>query len=100
MLALRTESNTPLYQQIVDGLRHEITAGALPAETRLPSTRQLARDLAVSRITVENAYAELIADGIIEARGGSGTFVLPAWPATGADPTCQDPVALPAWQTE
>ena len=100
MLALRTESDKPLYQQIVDGLRHEITAGALPAETKLPSSRQLAQDLAVSRITVENAYAELIADGIIEARGGSGTFVLPAWPSRVAEPGFEDVAALPVWQQE
>jgi GntR family transcriptional regulator/MocR family aminotransferase len=92
------DSNVPLYKQIGDGLRREIAAGAIQAETRLPSTRQLARDLSVSRITVTNAYADLVADGVIEARQGSGTYVLPLWPPTGTAGGAADQSTLPAWQ--
>jgi GntR family transcriptional regulator / MocR family aminotransferase len=98
VFSLRRESDIPRYLQIVQGLRQEIASGVLPAGTRLPSSRQLARDLGVSRITVANAYAELEADGLIEPRVGSGTFVLP--PRSSEFP----PVApgetphVPAWQ--
>src|ERR671914_442158 len=79
MLTLHPSGTRPLYEQITEGLQREIADGTLPAGTRLPSSRQLARDLRVSRITVVTAYAELEAAGAIEARGGSGTYVLPPW---------------------
>jgi GntR family transcriptional regulator/MocR family aminotransferase len=69
---------TPLYQQIQSYLRESIVAGALAPATRLPAARQVAQDLGVSRITVENAYAALEADGLVERRAGSGTYVLAA----------------------
>ena len=93
---LQPGSTVPLYRQIDAGLRHEIADGTLAAGTRLPSSRQLARDLGVSRITVENAYAELIAEGLLEARAGTGTFVLPPWPA--ASPCSVAAAPLPPWQ--
>jgi GntR family transcriptional regulator/MocR family aminotransferase len=68
---------TPLYQQIETYLRQSIVAGTLAPAMRLPAARQVARDLGVSRITVENAYATLEADGLVERRAGSGTYVLP-----------------------
>jgi GntR family transcriptional regulator/MocR family aminotransferase len=71
---------TPLYQQIEEYLRQSIEAGKLPADTRLPAARQLAEELGVSRITVENAYATLEADGLVGRLAGSGTYVLPAGP--------------------
>jgi GntR family transcriptional regulator / MocR family aminotransferase len=66
---------TPLYQQIETFLRQSIVAGTLAPTTRLPAARQVAQDLGVSRITVENAYAALEADGLIERRAGSGSYV-------------------------
>jgi GntR family transcriptional regulator len=65
----------PLYQQIVDGLKREISEGRLAAGTLLPSFRALAEDLLVSVITVKRAYEELERDGIIYRRQGLGTFV-------------------------
>ena len=76
-ILLDRESNQPLYQQIKDHLRQGILSGSLAPETRLPACRQLARDLGVNRITVENAYSELEADGLVFSRMGSGTYVLP-----------------------
>ena len=97
-LAFQTGSDTPLYKQISEGLRREIADGNLGAGTRLPSSRLLARDLRVSRITVTTAYAELEADGVVESRAGAGTFVLPPWPlaANRAPRTVSE--ARPAWQ--
>jgi GntR family transcriptional regulator / MocR family aminotransferase len=76
-IPLDRRCGTPLYQQIEAYLRHNILAGSLAPETRLPATRQLAKDLGISRITVKNAYAALESDGLIGTREGSGTYVLP-----------------------
>src|SRR5262245_17418045 len=67
-----------LYQQIVDGLRREVSEGRLAAGAPLPSFRQLAEDLLVSVITVKRAYEELEREGIIYRRQGLGTFVAKA----------------------
>jgi GntR family transcriptional regulator len=64
-----------LYQQIVDGLRREVSEGRLAPGTPLPSFRGLAEDLLVSVITVKRAYEELEREGIIYRRQGLGTFV-------------------------
>ncbi len=64
-----------LYRQVIDGVRREIAAGRLAADTRLPSFRVLAQSLMVSLITVKRAYAELENEGIIYRKQGVGTFV-------------------------
>jgi GntR family transcriptional regulator/MocR family aminotransferase len=79
-ILLDRHSSIPLYQQIKDHIREGILSGSLGSETRLPACRQLARDLGVNRITVENAYSELEADGLVFSRMGSGTYVLPPNP--------------------
>lgn len=98
VFSLRGESDIPRYLQIVQDLRQKISSGVLPAGTRLPSSRQLAGDLGVSRITVANAYAELEADGLIEPRAGSGTFVLPSRPLAVASEAPDGVAKVPAWQ--
>jgi GntR family transcriptional regulator/MocR family aminotransferase len=72
---LDRESATPLWRQLARWLGDHIEAGGLPDGTRLPSTRALAAELGVSRITVTTAYAALEADGQLVPREGSGTFV-------------------------
>jgi GntR family transcriptional regulator/MocR family aminotransferase len=79
-ILLDRQSSVPLYQQIKDHIRQGILSGSLAPETRLPACRQLARDLGVNRITVENAYSELEADGLVFSRMGSGTYILPPAP--------------------
>jgi GntR family transcriptional regulator/MocR family aminotransferase len=79
-ILLDRQSTAPLYQQIKEHLRQGILSGSLAADTRLPASRQLAHDLGVNRITVENAYSELEADGLVFSRVGSGTYVLPPNP--------------------
>lgn len=93
------DSPTPLYQQIENFLRHSILSGSLAPDTRLPATRQLALDLGINRITVENAYAALEADGLVAPRAGSGTYVLqpPASPVLQRG-TPDEP--WPLWQQE
>lgn len=65
----------PLYLQIINSLKREISEGRLVAGTSLPSFRRLAQDLLVSVITVKRAYEELEREGIIYRRQGLGTFV-------------------------
>lgn len=79
-IPLDRQSPLPLYQQIETHLRQGILSGSLAPDTRLPACRQLARDLGVNRITVENAYSELEADGLVFSHVGSGTYVLPPTP--------------------
>ena len=75
----------PRYRQIADDLRRAIATGKLPRGARLPASRELARQLGVSRNTVLAAYDWLAADGIIAGRTGSGTIVRRA-PAIRLDP--------------
>lgn len=69
------DSDVALYQQIVDHFKQQIRSRQLPASTRLPTIRQLAQALGVTRVTVQSAYDELQAQGWIEATVGRGTFV-------------------------
>ena len=64
-----------LYDQIVAGMKREISEGRLLPGRALPSFRQLAADLMVSLITVKRAYEELEKEGLIYRRQGLGTFV-------------------------
>src|SRR5262249_1414569 len=65
----------PLNQQMYEGLRAAILEGRLRAGARLPSSRLLARDLAVSRNTVLSAYDQLTDEGYLRGRAGRGTRV-------------------------
>jgi GntR family transcriptional regulator/MocR family aminotransferase len=73
---------TPLHYQLYEKIRSAILAGQIGANTRLPSTRALAQDLGISRNTVLDAYAQLLAEGYIEGQVGSGTYVSPTLPDT------------------
>jgi DNA-binding transcriptional MocR family regulator len=64
-----------LYQQIIEHFKARIADGRLPAGARLPTVRQLASELGVTRLTIQNAYAELQAAGWIESTVGRGTYV-------------------------
>lgn len=65
----------PLYRQIYDAVRRAILSGKFGPGRKLPSSRALAAELNVSRITVVNAYDQLLAEGYLEGKTGSGTFV-------------------------
>lgn len=65
----------PLYQQLYRFLKDDIVAGVLTADEKLPSKRNFAKNLGVSTITVENAYAQLIAEGFVYALPKKGFFV-------------------------
>jgi GntR family transcriptional regulator of arabinose operon len=65
----------PKYRQVYDALSHQITGGRFGPGDRLPSEADLVRRFGASRITVGRALRDLQADGLIERRAGSGTFV-------------------------
>ncbi|WP_017585764.1 MocR-like pyridoxine biosynthesis transcription factor PdxR [Nocardiopsis ganjiahuensis] len=66
---------TPLTAQLSGALREAMSSGALRAGERLPSSRTLATQLGVSRTVVTDAYQQLYAEGWLDGRHGSGTFV-------------------------
>lgn len=68
-------TSVPLYRQIYDSIRHGILTGQFASQMRLPASRALADQLGVSRMTVINAYDQLFAEGYLEGKTGSGTFV-------------------------
>lgn len=69
------QKSEPRYRQIARQLKTAIEQGELAAGRRLPSSRLYAQELGVSRVTVENAYGELVAQGWLERRGQAGTYV-------------------------
>jgi GntR family transcriptional regulator/MocR family aminotransferase len=79
-LAVDRSGGPPLYGQIYDGLRRSILDGLLRPGQRVPSTRSLAVDLAISRQPVLAAYEQLLHEGYLEGRHGSGTYVGRALP--------------------
>jgi GntR family transcriptional regulator len=76
-LPLDSNNPTPVYMQIRRGLLERIDAGDLPEGTALPSERDLADSLGVSRMTVRQALVGLESDGLLIRRHGSGTYVAP-----------------------
>jgi GntR family transcriptional regulator/MocR family aminotransferase len=75
MLILNTNDPVPLYRQLYAQIREHILSGKLPADSRLPSVRDMASELSTSRNTVEGAYQELYAEGYIYSKPRSGYFV-------------------------
>lgn len=74
-IQLDAQSPTPLYKQLYERFRRGILAGQLERGTRLPSTRQLANELGISRTTVVLAYQRLLLEGYLESQVGRGTVV-------------------------
>ncbi|MDQ3460275.1 MAG: GntR family transcriptional regulator [Deinococcota bacterium] len=74
--AVDKTSPTPAYLQLKNGLAGAIMGGSIRAGEALPSERELADSLALSRMTVRRALEELAAAGLVERRHGSGTYAL------------------------
>jgi GntR family transcriptional regulator/MocR family aminotransferase len=68
-------SRTPLTRQIYIQVRSAVLSGVLGPGTRVPSSRDMALRLGVARASVVAAYEHLLAEGCVESRRGSGTFV-------------------------
>jgi GntR family transcriptional regulator/MocR family aminotransferase len=111
-IALDRSARKPFYQQIYDAYRTRILRGDLHAGELVPSSRELGRQLRVSRLPVLNAYSQLLAEGYFESRIGAGTFIAAAVPGTrisagiraivnapsGSRPIAANAAALPKYQ--
>lgn len=73
----------PVYRQVSEALREAITSGRLKPGDRLPSTRELAEALSLSRLTVTRGFEELVAQGYIRTIVGSGAYVSETAPIPG-----------------
>ena len=73
--ALDPSNNQPLYQQLQRAIREAIENRVLAPDDALPAERQIAADLAISRITVRKALDGLVEEGLLVRRQGSGNFV-------------------------
>src|SRR5579859_6724464 len=74
-IPIERSSAKPLIRQVYEHIRAQILRGTLQGGTQLPSTRELAANLHISRNVVLEAYDQLLAEGYIESRAGSGTYV-------------------------
>ena len=74
-IPLNRDSSTSLQNQLSAVLKERIRSGIIASGTSLPSTRELAKDLGISRNTVVNAYDRLLGEGYLESRPRSGVFV-------------------------
>lgn len=77
MITLNYRDSRPIYIQVKDAFRRMIITGALPANEKLPSVRELASELAINPNTIQRAYRELEAEGWICSVLGKGSFASP-----------------------
>lgn len=75
ILSVDRKSERSLHRQIYDAFRNAILRGELRSGQQVPSTRLLAQELGISRISLISAYEELLSEGYFESRVGAGTFV-------------------------
>ena len=85
-IALDPRSETPLYHQLTEWFRRAIIGGQLRPGQRVPSTRNLANELKISRIPVLSAYEQLFAEGYLETFTGAGTCVARSIPDDSLNP--------------
>lgn len=97
MLYIEKKNGGPVYEQIYAYYVKEILSGSLDAGERLPATRDLAQQLSISRNTVDRAYQQLMAEGYIYSKQGSGFYIngIPQGPV--ADEGSADAAKGRAW---
>ncbi len=79
-IRVQSSSGVPVTRQIADQIRTHVAAGTLAAGDRLPSVRQLAKEILVNQNTILRVYERLTAEGLLERRQGDGTFVADTLP--------------------
>lgn len=77
-IIINSSSMIPIYEQIMDQIKAQITAGNLKENDILPSVRTLAKDLKISALTVKKAYDNLEQEGYTVTVHGKGTYVAAA----------------------
>ncbi len=89
VIELDKKEEIPLYEQIYEQIRIDITEGKLPIGMKLPSKRKLGEFLAVSQTTIEQAYAQLLAEGFISSIPRKGFYVQAIEELAYVEPTYQ-----------
>ncbi len=89
-------AHLPLNRQLYQVIREAILQQMLAVGMQLPSSRELARELGLSRNTVMFAYEQLIAEGYLETRPGAGSFVADTTPSHVTECVKKKPAPLPA----
>jgi len=79
-IRVETSSGVPITRQVADQIRAHTVSGVLAPGDRLPSVRQLAKELAVNQNTILHVYERLTAEGLLERRQGNGTFLAQSLP--------------------
>ena len=74
-MTTRLNSTTPLYQQIADQLREDITTGVYQPGDQIPGVKALARRYRISPQPARRAISELLAEGLVVVIPGDGTYV-------------------------
>ena len=74
-IIINNSSMVPIYEQIMDQIKAQITAGGLKENDVLPSVRTLAKELKISALTVKKAYDTLESEGFTVTVHGKGTYV-------------------------
>lgn len=87
-------SGVPVYQQLVEQVKHGVAAGTLVPGDQLPAVRRAAEDLLINPNTVVKAYRELEHAGVIEVRHGAGAFISASAPALQRTEVMRDAVAI------
>src|SRR6478736_2595755 len=77
-MSLTSPRRSALADQVIDQLRNEITSGAWPVGSRIPTEPELVEQLGVARNTVREAIRALAHNGLLDIRQGSGTYVVAA----------------------
>lgn len=75
MLHLDLHDPRPMYEQVIDQIETLVARGVLPADSRLPSVRQMAMELSLNPNTVQKAYSELLNRGVIYSVRGKGNYI-------------------------
>ena len=78
MFVIDPRSKKPIYEQLLDQLRWQITMGFLEPDEPLPSVRNLSMELGINPNTIQKAYRQMEQEGLIYSRPGRGSFVTPA----------------------
>ena len=72
---INPHSGVPVYRQIIDQVKFFVSGGSIKPGDKLPSIRELARNLSVNPTTVAKAYERMASEGIIEKQAGKGAFI-------------------------
>jgi GntR family transcriptional regulator len=74
-IVISPQNPDPFYRQVTDQIKDAIGRGLLKSGQKLPSIREMARELSTSEITIKRAYSDLESEGVIFTRAGMGSFI-------------------------